>query len=277
MKIAYFGGDWYFDCVEVFKQHGHSIDHIFISQDRPNNQRLLQYALDHAIPVTSSKPTAQDINELKAQGVDCFFSSEYPWMIPLQAAGVKTINVHPTLLPEGRGPTPIIWLLKKYRQQAGVTFHKLTDKFDQGDIIFQKPLEVDPNETWETLVAKLNLTVPKLLDELLADFSTLYRRAQPQSVGSYWPKIELADRTINWNDSVDNILQLVRACGRFGVVVTIAGQKMLVNHIQVSRFHHNEAPGMLIREDDTTYVIATVDGIVVVMKQGITEKLNQPH
>lgn len=273
MKIAYFGADWYIECLDILKKHGHQICHIFICHDRPFNQQLLKYALLNKIPITNTKPTIQDISVLQQQGIDCIFSSEYAWLIPLEGMDFKTINIHPTLLPEGRGPTPLIWLLKKYPQYAGVTFHKLSEQFDQGDIIYQQAIELNPQESWETLVAKLNIQVPTMLDQMLEDFPDLYQSARSQSEGSYWPKIELDDRRIDWNDKVSIIKQLAGCCGRFGVVVEIADQTMLANHLQVSECQHNKPIGTLLREDDETYVMAAADGIVVIMKKSITETL----
>ena len=49
---------------------------------------------------------------------------------------------------------------------------------------------------------------------------------------------------------------------------------MLVNHIQASQCLHNKPPGILIKEDDETYVISASDGIVILMKRAIVERLN---
>ena len=272
MKIAYFGSDWYIGCIDVFIKHGHQISHIFICHNQPYNQQLLQYALKNSLPIINRKPNKADIDALKTQGVNCIFSAEYSWLIPVDNELI-TINLHPTLLPHGRGPTPIIWLLKEYPEQAGITFHRLSDKFDQGDIIYQTAMKVNDNETWETFVAKLKIKVPLVLDTLLDDFDSLYKNAKKQTKGSYWPKIALSDRTIDWNDSVVKIERLSRACGRFGAVIDIEGSIMLGNFIQASICEHSYAPGRLIVEDNETYTVAASDGIVVVIKSNITERL----
>jgi len=188
MKIAYFGSDWYLDCLKVFQRHGHVVSHIFTSGEQPYNQKLRNYAAQHNIPVYTDKPSKQSLLQLKADAVDCIYSTEYSWLIPIANSGLKSINMHPTLLPEGRGPTPLIWLLQKYQEHAGITFHKLSDEFDQGEVIYQRPLVLNSDETWETLVAKLHINVPIMLDKLLSNFSQYYDNAKIQTNGSYWPK-----------------------------------------------------------------------------------------
>ena len=272
MKIAYFGSDWYIDCLDTFIKHGHQISHIFICHNRPYNQILLKYALHYSLPIINRRPTQDDISGLQSEGVNCIFSAEYSWLIPTSDE-IKTINMHPTLLPEGRGPTPIIWLLKQYPEYAGITFHKLTDKFDEGDIIYQAAMVVNDNETWETYVAKLKINAPLILDKMLSDFDSLYGDAIAQTKGSYWPKVSLKDRTVNWNYSVIEIERLARACGRFGVVINIEGSVMISNLIQVSQCEHFKAPGSLVIEDNETYTVAASDGIVVIIKANITERL----
>ena len=273
MNSAYFGGDWYLECLDVFKSHGHTVQHIFVNNEQPYNIKLREYAALNNIPISLEKPSKQQLLVLSNQGIDCIYSSEYPWIIPVTGTGLKSINMHPTLLPDGRGPTPLIWILKKYQEYAGVTFHKLSDEYDCGDIIYQQKVTLNNDETWETLVARLHIQVPIYLDELLSNFDDYYNKAQPQKKGSYWPKIELQDRTINWNMKVSDIQQLARACGRFGVVANIGESTLLINHIQVSQCAHQFPPGTLIKEDDETYAISASDGIVVLLKRDITERL----
>ena len=273
MKIAYFGGDLHLGCIEVFKLSGHEVGHIFVNHEMPYNKNIRDYALSNDISVTTVKPEKQLLEKLVNYGFNCFFSAEYPWLIPVPDISVKTINVHPTLLPEGKGPTPVIWLIKKYQEFAGITFHKLSSEFDSGDIILQQPMQITENDSYETWMAKLNIEIPIQLSRLLEDFDNLYKSARPQSGGSYWPKIELSHRTINWYAGVHEIEKLVRACGRFGAMTTISGDIMLINHVHASQFHHQWAAGTLLRKDEESYVMAASDGIVVLMKRDIVEKL----
>jgi len=47
------------------------------------------------------------------------------------------VNVHPSLLPQYRGPSPAFWALYHGEDESGVTIHRMTTKIDQGDIVGQ--------------------------------------------------------------------------------------------------------------------------------------------
>ena len=52
------------------------------------------------------------------------------------------LNVHPSLLPDNRGPEPLFWTFRLGQEQTGVTVHLMNEQLDSGDIVDQEPLEV---------------------------------------------------------------------------------------------------------------------------------------
>jgi len=275
MNIAYFGNDWHIGCLETFIKNGHSIGHIFINSEQPFNQVIRQYAIEHNIPVTCAKPDKHQIDNLLQNGIDCLFSIEYAWLIPIpeKMQGVYTINVHPSMLPDGRGTTPVSWIINSNPQYAGITFHKLTNEFDSGDIIYQKPMTLASGESFETLMIKLHLTIPIMLNELLNNFEALYHKAKKQGISSTWPKLEINDRVIDWNMTVKKVKALAACCGRFGIVAMLNNETLLVNNIEVGQIKHSYKNGTIIKEDNDTYVVAVSDGFVILMKHNIIEKI----
>ena len=272
MKIAYFGSDQFLQCLELFSACQHSISAIFATAQDEHNVELGNYARQHNIPFHSGKPDQQQIQQLEDSGIDCFFSIEYDSLIPLPSAAVMTINVHPTLLPEGRGPTPLSHLILQYPQHAGVTFHKLSQRFDEGDIILQAPMTLDEHESLESLMVKLNYSIPQLLQQLLADLPQLYQNARPQAEGSYWPKLTDQDRIINWQQGIDEIQRMIRAYGRYGVIACIGHEAWLVNHIETHKTKHSSPPTSLLSEDHKTCSVAVADGFVIIYKDSILER-----
>ncbi|SFC38521.1 formyltransferase family protein [Pseudoalteromonas denitrificans] len=275
MKVAYFGNDWHIGCLDVFKQSAHTIGHIFINGEQTFNQVIRQYATDNNIPVTCIKPDEEHIKNLIEQGFECFFSVEYAWLIPIpeDMKTVYAMNVHPSMLPHGRGTTPVSWIINAYPQYAGVTFHKLTSEFDKGDIIYQKPMTLAVDESFETWMVKLHLSIPLMLNEILVDFEALYLKAHKQEQGSTWPKISINDRVINWNMTTQQIKALAACCGRFGIVAMLNNETLLVNNIEVGQIKHEYKNGTVIKEDSETYVVAVSDGFVILMKHNIIEQI----
>lgn len=63
-------------------------------------------------------------------------------------------NLHPALLPHGRGADPNVWALID-REPAGVTLHWIDSGIDTGDIVAQRPVTVQPTDTGATLYQRL--------------------------------------------------------------------------------------------------------------------------
>ncbi len=275
MNIAYFGNDWHLGCIDVFMQQGHRITHIFTNGEMPFNQKIRQFAIENQIDVSCNKPQLDHIKQLQQQGVDCLFSIEYGWLIPVPDDEIFTMNVHPTLLPEGRGATPVSQLINGREDHSGITFHKLSDQFDKGDLIYQEAFSLAENESYETLMIKLSFWIPDMLNTVLNEFDDLYSKAAVQSPGSEWPKLSIEDRVIDWAMPVARIQQLARSCGRFGIVAYVAQddteKTLLVNYLEVSLFEHNRPIGSIIREDADTLVMAASDGFVIIFKRNILD------
>lgn len=53
------------------------------------------------------------------------------------------VNFHPSILPLYRGPTPSYWCIKNSERQTGFTLHKVSEKIDEGEILFQEAVEID--------------------------------------------------------------------------------------------------------------------------------------
>ncbi len=273
MKVAYFGCDLFKHCLDIFVAHDHEIIAIFAaSGDKQSSQMINHYADENNIPCFTGKPDKQVIQDLENRGVQCFFSIEYNYLIPLPSCQVKTMNVHPTLLPQGRGPTPLSHLILEYPQHAGVTIHKLAKNFDEGDIILQSAVQLDQYDSLESLLVKLHYQIPQLLNAVLSDFQELYQQALPQGDGSYWAKLTDKDRLINWLDSNNNIQRMIRAFGRFGVVCYVNQEIWLVNHVEIVATQHTSEAGKILTDDAKVCVVTITEGLAIIFKDSIIEK-----
>lgn len=84
------------------------------------------------------------IDAIAAYRPDLIAASCFPWRLPkplLTLPRLGCLNVHPSLLPAGRGPEPVFWTLRRGECRTGVTIHLMDEGFDTGPILAQ--LEVD--------------------------------------------------------------------------------------------------------------------------------------
>ena len=69
----------------------------------------------------------------------------FPWRLPRaarEAPRLGILNIHPSLLPAGRGPEPVFWTLRRGERVTGVTVHQMDAGFDTGPIVVQETLPV---------------------------------------------------------------------------------------------------------------------------------------
>lgn len=101
---------------------------------------------------------------------------------------VGCINVHPSLLPQYRGPEPYYWVLSNGETKTGVTVHHLVERIDSGDIILQRELEIRPKDTANDLGNRCAAVAASLLTEAICQLmmGTARRTPQDSSLGSYY-------------------------------------------------------------------------------------------
>lgn len=108
-----------------------------------NHRSIVEVAWDHGLPVIeTSDLTALPLDELRPEAiaVACFDR-----LVP---RGVRervslAVNVHPSLLPDNRGPMPLFWTFRRGQAVTGVTVHLLEDRADAGAILAQRRLPVE--------------------------------------------------------------------------------------------------------------------------------------
>lgn len=151
----------------------------------------------------------------------------WPRLLPERLLAIPkwgVLNVHPSLLPEWRGPAPVFWQLRAGLRQIGVTIHRMSREFDEGPILAQAPLALPDGATGEEideLVAELGARLLReVLDGLAA--GTLGEREQ-KGEGSYqgWPTE--ADFHVPRGWSAQRARNFVRGTAEWGIPFTVTG------------------------------------------------------
>lgn len=98
------------------------------------------------------------------------------WRLPRRYEG-RVINIHPALLPEfgGRGFYGLhvhAAVLKAGRAESGCTVHLVDEQYDHGPIIAQRRVAILPDDTPESLAARVGEAERELLPEIIAQYAT---------------------------------------------------------------------------------------------------------
>lgn len=267
MKIAYCGYDFFSACLSDLFTGGFPVHSIFTMEcdNRIDyNQYIHEIAAQHGLPVEPRPINTDTVQRLVAEDYDLLITAGYRYKIPdLAGTPLRGINIHPTLLPVGRGPMPLPWIILKKFEHSGVSIHALTPSFDAGAVLHQASFPIATHENLESLSAKCQLTAQVLLREVVADFDRYWSNQQPQTgKASYWPRPAIAERSINWCANVEEIDRLCRAFGKSGVRATFDNQSWLVYSLTAWQEAHRYAPGTVVHKTNTEMIIAAADGLV---------------
>ena len=131
----------------------------------------------------------------------------------IKAPKLGVIGAHPTLLPEGRGRAAIPWAIIKGLEQTGVTFFKMDQGVDTGEILAQEIIPIEERETATTLYKKVDVAhVSLFLDTLPKLISGNYSvQKQDESKATYWEGRTPADGEITPDMTTEDIDRLIRA------------------------------------------------------------------
>ena len=223
MKIVYFGFDLFYDCFKAILENPNvevMALYTFPTDDKFEfNRDVISLAKEKGIPLHIEKITKEALEDYFDKGCDFTLSAGYIHKIPvLERADFKGVNIHPALLPIGRGVWPFPCTILRGLDRSGVTIHKITDRFDEGDILLQKSCKVEPDETLDTLTGKCQKIAADMIDLLISDFDNLWQNSTPQGSGEYWSEPTDADRTITSDMTEEEKNLIKRAFGSFGVI-----------------------------------------------------------
>lgn len=206
--------------------------------------------------------------ELPIKNFDLSVVIEYGRIIPERLLSVpkyNTINIHPSLLPLYRGPTPIQAALLGGDSKTGVTIMQMDATMDTGPILLQKEMVVEKNDTFTTLRDKL---MPLALDALIETIpgfidGSIQPKAQNNTLATYCKLLDREDGKIDWNKTTAEIYNQFRALTPWPGVWTVWNEKRL----KLTSLEPNDrklAPGTVSVEKKHIF-IGTLDGSVEIL------------
>ena len=158
-------------------------------------------AAEAEIPVTWVA-SATDVAEiLRAAAPDVAVAACFPWRLPRAAREMPRLgilNVHPSLLPLGRGPEPVFWSLRRGEQTTGVTVHRMDAGLDTGPIVAQREMAIPSGIRAPDLEDSLMVLGGRLVAAALPGLAagSLQPRPQQNEAATYAPLPSPADWTM---------------------------------------------------------------------------------
>lgn len=182
MKIIFFGTPDYVLPVLKKLHKYHEIVAVVTQPPRPvGREKQLTYSAVDTWAHKRHIPIHFEFDKLpKADlGVCAAYGKKVPEKV-IDAFPYGILVIHPSLLPKNRGVSPVQATIAAGEEKTGVTIIKMDEKFDHGPIICQFEEEIIPDDTTETLRARLFHRSAQVLLELLPAYLTGKIKEKPQ-------------------------------------------------------------------------------------------------
>ena len=214
MNLALFvSGGLGFNVLDHLKQSKHLIKCVYTDS---YSDEIIDIAKDNNLPIFTGNPRNERALRFNdAYEIDIILSINYLFLIErsLFSKAKLAVNIHGSLLPKYRGRTPHVWAIINNESKTGVTAHLIDDGCDTGDIVKQKEVEINHNDTGADILEKFNKLYVTLVDEILIDFERGSITPMPQNNenATFFGKRTPDDGRINWGWQKERIRNWVRA------------------------------------------------------------------
>lgn len=150
-----------------------------------------EFAVFRRIPfiVVNNLNTSQAQQQLQALNLDLLIVCVCKNILKNQTLSIPrlgSVNIHPSLLPNYRGPMPIFWMLYREDSNGGVTFQRMTAEIDDGPIIAQFPATLDVSHSEDAISQQMFALAADRLDEVLDSIRQNNPPVQATGQGSYF-------------------------------------------------------------------------------------------
>lgn len=283
MKIVFMGTpDYAVGALEALIRAGHEITAVVTQPDKAKGRSgSLQYppvkecALAHDIPVFQperiKRPEA--VETLRGYEADAFVVAAFGQILSreiLDMPRLGCLNIHASLLPRYRGASPIQHVIIGGEKETGITIMQMDIGVDTGDILYQKTLLIDRQDTCQSLYAKLTSLGGQAIVEALEllEQGALVPRKQREEDSCYAGLITREMGRIDFSRDALSIERLVRGMNPWPSAHTFYCGKQLKIWEAVALEEDAAAmePGTIVAVGKQDFTVATGQGLLKVQE-----------
>lgn len=270
MSIVFFGTSTFaIPSIKILVKNNYFISGIITVPDKPKGRKKIitspptkLEAEKLHIPVYQPKDKEELKNVVFKLKPDLGIVAAYGKIIPPEVLNFpkhKIINIHSSLLPKYRGPTPIQTAILNGEKETGITIIVLDEELDHGDIISQIKYPILEDDNYQILHDKLSKAGAELLIKLLPDWINGKIKAIPQDhkKATFTRKFKWEDGKIEWSKESIEIIRKIKALNpEPGTWTTWNGKvlKILDAKADIKKIKNAIRPGLIYADGKNIYV-----------------------
>lgn len=192
-----------------------------------------EVAQKNRIPVYQPEIFKNNLVEtFQNQGIELIVVVAYGKILPEKLINYPrygSLNLHASLLPKYRGPSPIQSAIINGERLTGVTLQLMNKEMDKGDILAMKEIIVEPEYTAQELLNIVMDESPGFLVESILGFISgkLTRERQREDHSTYCPVIKKENGLLDWNQDDLTIIRKIKAYNIWPAAFTFLDGKLL--------------------------------------------------
>ena len=248
---------------EVIKRGEDEVVAVYCAPDKENKpfDPIKEYALEKGLPLIQPPnfKSTEVLDEIRSFNSDLCVMAYVTLFVPEAAREIPKFGsscFHPSLLPKHRGPSSINWAIISGATKTGLTIFWPSDGLDEGDILLQKEVDVDQDDTLGIVYFQkiFTLGVDAVLESIdLVRAGNPPRIKQDESKATYesWCKHE--DAKIDWTRPVAEVYNLIRGTNpQPGAWTTHNGEVLKIFDCTISEVSGTPGEVKEISEDGIT-------------------------
>ena len=250
--------------LEPLVSAGHDVAAVYSRPDRPSGRGkrtsptpVKEAASAMGIPVRQppSLKSLEVQREMAGLAPDVIVVAAYGLFLPTGVLGLprhSCLNIHPSLLPKLRGPSPVSTAIVEGETTTGVSIMQMDEGMDSGPVLAQRQTPIGGSETAETLTARLFEMGADLLLEVLPDWveGSIDGQPQDESCATSTRLLTRSDGKIDWNEGADQIARQVRGYTPWpGAHTHWAGRMLKILDASPGRQAAKGCPGTVTESD----------------------------
>ncbi|MDA0263128.1 MAG: methionyl-tRNA formyltransferase [Chloroflexi bacterium] len=258
---------------------GWDVAGVYTPPDRPagrgrreQSSPVKDFALELGLPVfqPASLRSAAAQSELAKLKPDAIIVAAYGKLLPkpvLEAAPLGCLNIHPSLLPKHRGPSPVATAILEGDRVTGVTLMLLDEGMDTGPLIAQEEYALAGEETAVGLTQTLFELGGQLLKRTLPRWQSGELKATPQddALATVTRKLERSDGLADWTLTAEELDRRSRAFTPWpGLFTHWNGSGLKLVAVSVLPGGSGGEPGLVVEsgDPDAPAAVVTAQGLL---------------
>lgn len=242
MKIVFMGTpDFARSALEKIIEAGHEVVLCVTQPDKPKGRSgelqisdVKACALEHNIPVFQPVKIKEpeQVQYLKGIDADIYVVAAFGQILSQEILDIPKfgcVNIHASILPKYRGAAPIQQSIIDGRKTTGVTIMQMAAGMDTGDILLQREIPIDAEETGGGLFDKLSVLGGELIVEALPKIEKgeLIPVPQDEAMATKCGKLSKDMGRIDFSKDAESIRNLVRGLNPWPSAFTYTDGRML--------------------------------------------------